>query len=241
MNYEDKLRLAKEALASNSYDRETIEYIFPELKESEDERIRKAIFKALSKKDARDALLANGIQVSDALAWVEKQGEQKPVEQDTEVHDLWVYIREWNDKFGRLPKDEDELAACIDYVMKRQKLAEWSEEDERMLGKCIDAASGYYSPEDKQSIKDWLKSLKDRVQPQPKQEWSEGIKSRLDEISDFLQYKGREDDAEFIKFIKPNHWKPSEEQMQSLLYALGMGGIFNHEALTQLYNDLKKL
>ena len=45
MNYEDKLRLAKEALASGSYDKETIEYIFPELKESEDERIRKAIFK----------------------------------------------------------------------------------------------------------------------------------------------------------------------------------------------------
>ena len=48
------------------------------------------------------------------------------IEQDTEIHDLWVYIREWNDKFGRLPKDEDELAACVDYVMKRQKPV-WSE------------------------------------------------------------------------------------------------------------------
>lgn len=43
----------------------------------EDEKIRKAIFKSLSKKDARDVLLANGIQVSDALAWLEKQGEKK--------------------------------------------------------------------------------------------------------------------------------------------------------------------
>lgn len=64
----------------------------------------------------------------------QKQGKQKPIEQDTETHDLWVYIREWNDKFGRLPKDEDELASCIDYVMKRQKPADkveqkhaWSE------------------------------------------------------------------------------------------------------------------
>ncbi len=48
-----------------------------ELKESEDERIGKAIFQALSKKDARDVLLANGIQVSDALAWLEKQGQEK--------------------------------------------------------------------------------------------------------------------------------------------------------------------
>lgn len=32
MDYEEKLRLAKEALESGSYDTETIEYIFPELK-----------------------------------------------------------------------------------------------------------------------------------------------------------------------------------------------------------------
>lgn len=37
--YEKKLALAKEALDSGSYDKETIEYIFPELKESEDEKL----------------------------------------------------------------------------------------------------------------------------------------------------------------------------------------------------------
>ena len=45
--YEEKLRLAKEALESGSYDKETIEYIFPELKESEDDVIRKEIISAL--------------------------------------------------------------------------------------------------------------------------------------------------------------------------------------------------
>jgi len=55
------------------------------------------------------------------LGFVKK--EQKSIEQDTEIRDLWVYIREWNEKFGRLPKDEDELAALIDYVTKRQKPA----------------------------------------------------------------------------------------------------------------------
>jgi hypothetical protein len=58
----------------------------------------------------------------------------------------------------------------------------WSEDDELMLGKCIDAASGYYSPEDKQSMKDWLNSIKDRVQPQPKQEWSEEDRYNLSDI-----------------------------------------------------------
>ena len=42
-DYKEKLRLAKEALDSGSYDKDTIEYIFPELKESEEDRIRKEI------------------------------------------------------------------------------------------------------------------------------------------------------------------------------------------------------
>lgn len=49
----------------------------------------------------------------------EKQGEKEPIEQDTEIRDLWEYIQEWRKKFGRLPKDADELAACIYYVIKR--------------------------------------------------------------------------------------------------------------------------
>ncbi len=34
MNYKKRLELAKEALESGSYDKETIEYIFPELKKN---------------------------------------------------------------------------------------------------------------------------------------------------------------------------------------------------------------
>lgn len=60
----------------SDYCKEKVDEYFPSIKKNDDERIRKAIFKALSKKDARDVLLANGIQVSDALAWLEKQGEQ---------------------------------------------------------------------------------------------------------------------------------------------------------------------
>lgn len=52
---------------------------FPELNESEDERIRKALVDALNKN------LGNGIEkygttLSAALAWLEKQGEQKPAD-----------------------------------------------------------------------------------------------------------------------------------------------------------------
>ena len=65
------LRLIDEGKIS----REDAARVLPELRESEDERINKAIFKALSKKEARDVLLAEGVQVSEALAWLEKHKE----------------------------------------------------------------------------------------------------------------------------------------------------------------------
>ena len=76
MDYKEKLRLAKEALESGSYDKDTIEYIFPELKESEDEKwIPKEIANYLKEKgDFRSCW----------LAWLEKQGEQKVEEIDEE-------------------------------------------------------------------------------------------------------------------------------------------------------------
>ena len=87
--------------------------IFPELKESEDEKTRKELmgFVVIN-------TISNDQRRIKYLRWLEKQGEQNPA---------------------------------------------WNEEDEKILGKCIDAASGYYSPEDKQSMKDWLKSLKERI------------------------------------------------------------------------------
>lgn len=78
--YDEALEIAKQIINNNSTEVEKLclECVFPELKESEEERINRAIFKALSKKDARDVLLAEGIQVSDALAYLEKQGQQRP-------------------------------------------------------------------------------------------------------------------------------------------------------------------
>ncbi len=46
----------------------------------------------------------------------------------------------------------------------------------------------------------------------------------------------------WLKSLRPQpHWKPSEEQMDALKYALGEGGKFNKAALESLYEQLKKL
>ena len=57
--------------------RECLEYIFPELKESEDERIRKELMEFLFS----NRIICNdlgGIDIDKTLTWLKKQGKQKP-------------------------------------------------------------------------------------------------------------------------------------------------------------------
>ena len=59
------------------------EFIFPELRESEDERIRKGLIKGLSAMrdiHKHQTFSDDAININDAIAWLEKQGEQKPAD-----------------------------------------------------------------------------------------------------------------------------------------------------------------
>ena len=142
----------------------TIESYVPEIKENGDERIRKAIFKALSKKDARDVLLANGIQVSDALAWLEKQGHdgKKWIYEDIYLKEREQLFQDGIDevlenpqKYGLEKQGEQKLlnndkyqtvsVKILDRLYESEKELErlkqdeqkWSEEDEDMLNSII--------------------------------------------------------------------------------------------------------
>lgn len=117
-------------------------------------------------------------------------------------------------------------------IAREQKPA-WSEEDERNLEGIINEieANKNNAPDYDLATYDrflsWLKSLKDRVQPQLNQEWSEEEKARIDKIIDVLDWaeeKGHihhsdwEDYVCYVKSLKPqNTWKPSDEQIQALL------------------------
>ena len=59
-------------------DPDMLDIIFPELAESEDERIRKELLDAFAAYDIDSSW--NGIPVSSVLSWLERQKEQKPVE-----------------------------------------------------------------------------------------------------------------------------------------------------------------
>ena len=64
----------------------------------------------------------------------------------------------------------------------------WSEEDECYMSECISAIAtkDSWSFEEKRKTKYWLKSLKERVQPQQKVEWSEEDERKINRIYSIL-------------------------------------------------------
>ena len=57
-----------------------LEECFPELKESEDEVMRAMAIKAVHAPEAQSCIKSWGINPDDVIAWLEKQGEQKPTD-----------------------------------------------------------------------------------------------------------------------------------------------------------------
>lgn len=106
----------------------------------------------------------------------------------------------------------------------------------------------------KEKLYDWLKSIKDRVQP--KQECSEEDEERIKSIISVLDVqvcwdgatgkKGNpyQKEIDWLKSLRPqNKWKPSDEQMHAFeqVYDWCNNNFASSETLTSLYNDLKKL
>ena len=214
-----------------------LEHIFPELAESEDERIKQKLiefFKDFGKTRSH----CWSISIPDILAWLEKQGEQKHQynsrpryvgegellgKKDTddfylkgvqkvcsgEANDeaLEKQLQIWFEKGKSQGRDE---VIYHPESFGLQKPAEWSEEDENLL---------------KLSIEN-LTELKDRFGEEYGKVgdcivWFESIKDR----------------------VQPRpHWKPSDEQLYNLSEAAHYrNGFWDCDILIGLYDELKKL
>lgn len=100
MDYEEKyeqamFRMNKWAEGSEITDpKEVAEFVFPELKENEDERIRKSLIEHIKGITSWNYFL--GISKEQMLAWLEKQGEQKPIDKvEPKFHEgEWITIKE---------------------------------------------------------------------------------------------------------------------------------------------------
>ena len=141
-------------------------------------------------------------------------------------------------------------------MVEQKPKTEWSEEDENNLNGIIDEIKANQNEGPSCDIKtynrflDWLKSLKDRVQPQPKQEWSEEDEAYTlftkSAVEDYYDEENPLQKAivEWLKTLKDRvSWKPSKEQMDALLGVMVESGFnyIDYNILESLYNDLKKL
>lgn len=180
-NYEEKYNKAidvikriKEVNKDNAELVDFIEYNYPELKKSDDEKIRKDIISFVEQAiDAGYGIISKE-RKEKWIAWLEKQGEQQPL--TTEDKDADKAAEEYrNFRLSCGIKDPAMLHEIEEAYYEgaiRQKPIERSEEDEKMLEDCIGAvaAADYYPYEDKQNMEKWLESLKPQSHWKPSDE-----------------------------------------------------------------------
>ena len=129
----------------------------------------------------------------------------------------------------------------------------WSKDDENAIKTCIYAINYTFKDDDnphKLGMEDWLKSLKNRVQPQ-QQVWSKDDEKIINDAIWLIEHYAtdghkkllREQTIDKLKSLKPNNWKPSEEQMKVLEEVKKCGALYYNQkqVLESLYEELKNL
>ena len=249
MDYEKKLALAKEALDSGSYDKETIEYIFPELKESEGEKIRKALISFLKSPFVNESITDE--KVTPWIAWLEKQGEHAKFCDSIQVGDKVT-----RNKDGVLVNlSQLNRVAKKDEKQGEQKPAEFDDTNaKRMFIKALERVEeqnnkGYKITDcDKNSWWEDFKAYTSCIVEQ--KPWSKEDESlRLRTIGALVTCKiGSptkcvDEQINWLKSLRPqNRWKPSVEQIKQLGWVAEQNkdNLIGKELMT-LYEELKKL
>lgn len=223
MEREEAINLIKQVLPCLNIDekiREGFVTLIPELKESEDERIRKELIEYLTHRAEVTGFIDEDKDCKRWIAYLEKQKEQKPRWEINNPHTTKWTKEMIDEKFEELVEEYHKQKPVVTHGetyhvdtlgtqqviagKMPQKPAEWSEENEDMLNSCIssieEAKENRYAYKETDGDTsydheiDWLKSLR----PQP-------------------------------------HWKPSKVQMKAL------NEVANDGVLLDLFNDLLKL
>jgi hypothetical protein len=224
--------------------RADVQDFFPELAESEGEKVIKRITLCLEECVHSDVI--RDYEKDECTAWLEKQkgiicgispNSAWSEEDKGIIEEVVSYLINYSN-IVESKEDANRIEYLIDKIQDicpHQK-QEWSEEDEqhidsllkRLEGMCKKGATYTATRFAVSQDIDWLKSLKGRVQPQPKQEWSEEDEHRIKDTIYFLDtakkhYASTEElDAciDWLKSLRPqNRWKPSSEQI-GLLQAI---------------------
>ena len=250
--YDMALEAARKELGVDRKEWEAVEHvlhnIFPQLRESEDERIRKELVNFLQSPFIKENLTDE--KVAPWLAWLEKQKEQNG--EDEECTDFTIYHPLKNGKgeykcipysfYGLLTsfsedKDlidflrtcfytEEECEAWIE-KQKEQKPAEWEDyKDKVNIPYC--SSEPEWSEEDADMLNCCISSIEEAKENRYAYKETDGDTSYDREIA-------------WLKSLRPS-WKPSDEQMKALEVSFRKDGDDNYRnAINSLYNDLKKL
>lgn len=132
--YDEALERVKEWITEREQvicPREIVESIFPELRESEDERIRRAIYDFFHL--AGTAYELCGIPKANLLAWLEKQKEQKHAEWSEEDEDIRdTIIRDLKHLGGDIVNVNPAYKEEIDWLKSLRPQPHWKPSDEQM-------------------------------------------------------------------------------------------------------------
>jgi len=239
------------------YPKEVAEFVFPELKEREDEMVRQHLLKHFRAKTKEEW---NGMPIKNIIAWLEKQDPKKHEEELEKAYktaDEVQYKKGFEDAKREFEKQGEQKPA-------------WSEEDEKMWITISDLLWEGFKLSDKKvswdKIRCWLLPkityFKDRVQTHPKQEWSgndeNGLGDALWAVQQARSIAKDENEMgglwyaeKWLKSLKErlqpqNTWKPSDEQMHYLSWIANIklgDSVVEQEVskhLNELLEDLKK-
>ena len=209
MNYEEKYKEALERAKKfeEKYGGDYAGYIFPELAESEDERIRKWLVNYF--KEVGKSWIHRDINPEQIIDYLEKQKEQKPAEWNEEDWKLLDEVREHiigviGDKPDLTPnKIYDGFLDLIDKLKfaKPQLKQEWSKEDKDVIDEAAELALGWGCP----NLSAKLKSILSRVKPA---EWSEEDELGKKHLEGYCM--GREDTLREMKDFVESHFTHRE-------------------------------
>ena len=265
MNYEKKykeaLDRASKLRVQNPFDTvgQMMEYVFPELKESEDEKIRKELIKVVSKFKEEVWKELTDIHQSTIIAWLEKQG--KSIDEEKVLigarkdvaYSIISFLEE--ERFHMfLPSEYTDVeSAVINSDWKKvygymQEILEKQGEPKSIEVKDSSSIDPhFYKPDEVRTTGYW------NVQEvEQKPAWSEDDEEMLKSIIATCKLAEQDRDSSparhlfemqdnWLKSLKDRYtWKPSDEQMK-VLFKYAEQNNYDGSVLTSLYQDLKKL
>lgn len=257
LSIEDKARRYDEAIEKlrslhDDYDtvstlidiKEELENIFPELKESEDDRMKKLCisvvkqFAAVCRKE--DKYLT---EVEKCITWLEKQGKNNMGISEATKQKL-------EDNLNKALEQETPYS-WNDFLKGEQK-STWSKEDEEMLEYTINCLKKPFpmALDDEQPFKDsitWLKSLKDRVQLQ--REWNKEDKEQLDRALYMMEQldmtKSWDDVYNWLKSLRPQKQNITNKDFKDIINEIktriAQCNGFNRKHREEVFNLLDSL